>query len=346
MCPLPGELESHYLKLERREMERGWRLDQIYLRPRRSELSSRSEVDLTTKITRQDHLSVPIISAPMSAITGKDMAIAMYSWGGIGFVHRYMSVDKQTSIARQFSRSGITAGFSSSSDPTRALKLIRSDAKILTMDVAHGWSENNIALLKRVHDNYPEVRVISGNITEPAALYELSEYADAVRVGIGEGAACTTRDVAGVNVPLATCLIDLVETKQRYGLDTKLIVDGGIRTTGDIVKCLALGADAVISGYLLKGTKEAERKEYFGMASELAMKYRAEEDPSFQYDSSIHTTAPEGKQVPQIYNGNPELDTVEERMKKIAAGIRIGFSYLGASNIKELRERAKFVIRA
>ncbi len=327
-------------------MERGWRLDQIYLRPRRSELSSRSEVDLTTKITRQDILSVPVISAPMSAITGDDMAIAMHAAGGIGFVHRYMDVTKQGSIATAFARIGIKAGFSSSSEPTRALKLIRSGAEILTMDIAHGWSETNIKLLKRIHENYPEVRLVSGNITEPGALYEMSEYVDAVRVGIGEGAACTTRDVAGVNVPLATCLQELVETKEQQGLDTKLIVDGGIRTSGDIVKCLALGADAVISGYLLKGTKEAERKEYFGMASELAMKYRAEEDPSFKYDSSIHTTAPEGKQVPQIMTGNPGLDTVEDRMKKIAAGIRIGFSYLGASNIKELRERAKFVIRA
>jgi IMP dehydrogenase len=282
----------------------------------------------------------------MSAITGRDMAIAMYSAGGMGFVHRYMDVVKQSNIALEFSKTGISAGFSSSSEFSRAYNLIDDGAKILTMDVAHGWSEKNIDLLKRIHNDYPRVRLISGNITEPAALYELSEYVDAVRVGIGEGAACITRDVAGVNVPLATCIMELVETKKQHGLDTKLIVDGGIRTTGDIVKCLALGADAVISGYLLKGTKEAERKEYFGMASELAMKYRAEEDPEFKYDSSIHTTAPEGRQVPQIMTGNPRPDTVEDRMKKMAAGIRIGFSYLGASNIKELRERAKFVIRA
>ena len=327
-------------------MKRGYTLNEVFLRPRRSSLKSRQDVDLTTQITSQDTIQLPIVSAPMSAITGGRMAQAMAQAGGIGFVHRYMDVAEQGSIATSFSKLNIKAGFSTSSDFSRAYNLIDDGAKLLTMDVAHGWSERNIDLLKRLHDQYPNIRLISGNITEPAALYELSEYVDAVRVGIGEGAACTTRDVAGVNVPLVTCLKGLVKTKKQNGLDTKLIVDGGIRTTGDIVKCLALGADAVITGYMLQGCMETETpQEYFGMASKRAMKLRAERDPEFEYGSSVHTTAPEGRQIPQVLTGNPNPEPVAKRMEEIAAGIRIGFSYLGAENIEQLRDRARFMIR-
>ncbi|GIW67043.1 MAG: inosine-5'-monophosphate dehydrogenase [Candidatus Parcubacteria bacterium] len=224
----------------------------------------------------------------------------------------------------------------------RAEELVKVGVDVLCIDVAHGHLEKCLKVVSEVKRKFPDVPLIAGNIATKEGAKDLKEAgADIIKVGIGPGSACTTRIVAGVGVPQITAIM---EARKGAG-ETPIIADGGCRNSGDIVKALAAGANAVMLGSLLAGTDEApgkifnlngKRVKLFrGMASAEAYRSKIERTK----ESNDYEPAAEGVSYGFVdYKGS-----VNEILINLEKGIRSGFSYCGALNIQELWQKAKFV---
>ena len=225
--------------------------------------------------------------------------------------------------------------------------LVESNVDAVIIDTAHGHTQGVVKALEAVKQNHPNLEVVVGNIaTAAAAKYLADAGADAVKVGIGPGSICTTRVVAGVGVPQLTAIMEV--RKGLAGTDVPLIADGGIRFTGDIVKAIAAGADSVMLGSLLAGTKEApgetiiyegrRYKTYRGMGSIDAMQ-QGSKDRYFQdVEDDIKKLVPEGIVGRVAYKGE-----VGEVMYQFIGGLRAGMGYCGSKDIKTLQENGRFV---
>lgn len=229
----------------------------------------------------------------------------------------------------------------------RVTALVESNVDAVIIDTAHGHTRGVVDALKKVKGKYPDLEVIVGNIaTAEAGKYLVNAGADAIKVGIGPGSICTTRVVAGVGMPQLSAVMEV--RKGIAGSGVPLIADGGIRFTGDIVKAIAAGADTVMLGSMLAGTKEApgetiiyegrKYKTYRGMGSIEAMQ-KGSSDRYFQdVEDDIKKLVPEGITGRVAYKGE-----VGEVMYQFIGGLRAGMGYCGAPNIKALQEKARFV---
>ena len=229
----------------------------------------------------------------------------------------------------------------------RAAELVKAGVDALVLDSAHAHSKNVITVVKDFRKFYPDVDIIAGNIVTAEAAEELFKAgADVVKVGIGPGSICTTRIVAGVGYPQLSAIMNVAPVAKKYG--KTLIADGGIKYSGDIVKAIAAGADAVMIGGMFAGTAEApgeivlyqgrSYKMYRGMGSLGAMK-KGSKDRYFQDNvTDAQKFVPEGIEGRVAYKG-PIADTIYQ----LAGGLKSGFGYLGAANIEMLREHAQFV---
>jgi IMP dehydrogenase len=230
----------------------------------------------------------------------------------------------------------------------RAEALVAADVDILVVDIAHGHSEHALRATREVKDAFPSVQLIAGNVATAEGVRDLSEAgADAIKVGVGPGAACSTRVVAGVGVPQLTALFDCVATASE--LDVPIVADGGVRTSGDLTKALAAGAETVMVGSLLAGTEESpgrtvlrngvRYKVYRGMASEGAAESRRQRESSEDVlDELAAAVVPEGVEAVVPYRGS-----LAEVMYQHVGGLRSGMSYLNARCLAELRSNARFV---
>ena len=228
----------------------------------------------------------------------------------------------------------------------RAAALIAAGVDALIIDTAHGHTKGVVSVLKEVKSKYPNTDVIVGNIaTGAAAKYLVEAGADAVKVGIGPGSICTTRVVAGVGFPQLSAILDVAEAIKGSGVP--VIADGGIRYTGDIPKAIAAGADTVMLGSLLAGTKESpgetiifegrKFKSYRGMGSVEAMK-KGSKDRYFQdVEDDIKKLVPEG-----IVGRVPYKGELVETMHQFIGGLRAGMGYCGAKDI-DTQKQAQFV---
>ncbi len=229
----------------------------------------------------------------------------------------------------------------------RVSALVASGVDAVVIDTAHGHSKGVVGVLKAVKSAFPELEVIVGNIaTAEAALYLAEAGADAVKVGIGPGSICTTRVVAGVGFPQFSAVLEVAAALKGTGVP--VIADGGVRFTGDIPKALAAGADCVMLGSLLAGTKESpgetiiyegrKFKSYRGMGSVEAMK-KGSKDRYFQdVEDDIKKLVPEG-----IVGRVPYKGELFESMHQFVGGLRAGMGYCGAKDINTLKEQAQFV---
>ena len=226
----------------------------------------------------------------------------------------------------------------------RVAALVKAGADVITVDSAHGHSAGVIKRVREIREAFPDIQLIAGNIvTAEAALALIDAGVDAVKVGIGPGSICTTRVVAGVGVPQLTAVNDVYQVCKDRGIG--VIADGGIKLSGDIVKALACGADCVMLGGLLAGTKEAPGEEviyegrrykvYVGMGSLAAMK-RGSKDRYFQNDAK--KLVPEGIEGRIAYKGD-----LKEVIFQLCGGIRAGMGYCGTPTIKDLQLNGKFV---
>ena len=237
---------------------------------------------------------------------------------------------------------GVTADLM---DRVKALSDAAVDA--IVIDTAHGHSKGVVDVLKKVKKSFPKIDVVVGNIaTSEAAAYLLEAGADGIKVGIGPGSICTTRIIAGVGYPQLSAVLEV--SSVLAGTGVPLIADGGVRYTGDIVKAVAAGADSVMLGSLLAGTKESpgetviyegrKFKTYRGMGSVEAMK-KGSKDRYFQdVEDDIKKLVPEG-----IVGRVPYKGELNESIHQFVGGLRAGMGYCGAKDIATLKETARFV---
>lgn len=229
----------------------------------------------------------------------------------------------------------------------RAGALVKAGVDAIVIDTAHGHTKGVVTILKEVKKNYPDLEVVVGNIaTAEAAKYLVEAGADAIKVGIGPGSICTTRVVAGVGFPQFSAVLEVAAAVKGSGVP--VIADGGIRYTGDIPKAIAAGADCVMLGSLLAGTKESpgetiiyegrKFKSYRGMGSVEAMK-QGSKDRYFQdVEDDIKKLVPEG-----IVGRVPYKGDLFESIHQFVGGLRAGMGYCGAKDIETLKDKARFV---
>ncbi len=313
--------------------------DDILLVPRYSDIQSRKEVSLSSHLGNNIKLDIPIISSPMDTVTEGHMAVSISLMGGLGIVHRYNTIEQQAQIIKNAISDGavnIGAAIGVTDDYLeRAQKLVKCGANVLCVDVAHGHHisvKNALEQLRNVLGR--DIHIMAGNVATQQAFKDLSSWgANSIRVGVGGGSICSTRIQTGHGVPTLTSVIDC----QGTDYSSSLVADGGIKTSGDIVKALAAGADFVMLGSLLAGTHEApgtpfeengrQYKLYRGMASkEAQMNWKG------SYSSF------EGVSHKVSYKG-----TLNEVLGDIVRNIRSGLSYSGARTIRELQGKAQFI---
>ena len=223
--------------------------------PLKSDIESREEVSISSNLSGAE-FSLPIMSSPMDTVTGANMTATLSEMGGLPVVHRYCSSEEQVRISggpvfKCAAAIGVTGDFL-----TRASLLYESGVKTLCLDVAHGHHVLVERAIKSIRDKYADsVCIIAGNVATAAAYEDLSSWgADAVRVGIGGGSICSTRIQTGHGVPTFQSVYDCARSTTS---SAAIVADGGIRTSGDIVKALAAGADFVMLGSMLAGTDES-----------------------------------------------------------------------------------------
>ena len=229
----------------------------------------------------------------------------------------------------------------------RVSSLKQSDADAIVIDTAHAHSKNVTKVLKQIKNKFSDIDVVVGNIaTAEAAIYLANEGADAVKVGIGPGSICTTRVIAGVGFPQLSAILEVSKALKSKGVP--VIADGGIRYTGDIPKAIAAGANSVMLGSLLAGTKESpgetviyegrKYKTYRGMGSVEAMK-KGSKDRYFQdVEDDLKKLVPEG-----IVGRVPFKGNLEESIHQFVGGLRSGMGYCGAKDIRALQTKSKFI---
>lgn len=313
-------------------------LDDVLLVPQYSDVNL-DEIDVSTSISKKLKLVIPIISSPMDTVTSREMALKLAELGGLGALPRNMDPLTAVSIVREArERKLVVAAAVGPFDDERVKALVDAGVAMIVVDSAHGHSRNVIEATRR-YKNYG-VDVMSGNIvTGEGARALIDAGADALRVGIGSGHACTTREVAGVGVPQLTAVSWVAEVAREAGVG--VVADGGIEKPAHVVKALAAGADAVMLGYMLAGTDEApgevveiegrKYKPYRGMGSRGALASGSTRYGSF-------------KRVPEGVEGYVEYKGPVERVVDLLVNaLRQGMGYVGAKNLDELRRKAVFV---
>ncbi len=326
----------------------GLTFDDVLLVPRRSSIRSRQDVNLTTRLTRNISIKLPIIAANMDTVCEEEMALALARLGGVGIIHRFLPIEAQAQMVEnvKHENSSFVVGAAVGTDHDAVIRskaLISAGVDVLVLDIAHGHSEHSIDALKELKNVFPDTDVIAGNVATLAGAEDLFEAgADAIKVGVGPGGVCTTRVVAGVGVPQLTAISSASE------VPIPTIADGGITSSGDIAKAIAAGADTVMIGSMFAGTKESPGdvessprglvKRVRGMASFEAIEARALRSGEVIDDEYFEQRAPEGVEGVVPYKGE-----VSKVIIQLVAGLKSGMSYSNARTISEFWEKAEFI---
>ena len=324
--------------------------DDVLLLPRYSEVTP-SSTDVSSKLTEKISLEIPIVASPMDTVCESRMAIEIARLGGYGIIHRNLSIDDQVkeskNVLKETDHFGAAVGIGSDFEQ-RVEALVKAGVKEITVDSAHGHTKGVIEATEYLSQKYKEIDVMSGNVATYSGAKALFEAgATAIKVGMGPGSICTTRVMSGMGVPQLTAVVEAVRAASEVG--GKVIADGGIRTSGDITKALAAGADSVMLGSLLAGTDEAPGdmiqidgkmyKSYRGMGSVASMK----QGSAARYGQKWKSGKTK-KLVPEGIEGLvPHRGSLEDHLHQLVGGIKSGMAYLGAENISDLRERAQFI---
>lgn len=307
--------------------------DDILLIPSKS-LYSRSTAKLETKLSRNIHIDIPITSANMDTITGYDLARAMSKMGGIGFLHRNMKIEENCYLIKRCLTNWRphwtpvipTVGVSVA-ERERAESLLSLGIDGICIDIANAYSDRVADMIKFIRFKSKDVDIIAGNVASgPAALFLAQNGVDAIKVGIGPGSVCTTRRMTGFGVPQFTAIGMVKHTLMEHKFtQIPVIADGGIKSSGDIVKALWAGASSIMTGKLFAGCSEANNPNaYRGMASNDARQVLLS-------DGDVSKVAEEGISIKVENNGSAE--TV---INELCNGIRSGMSYAGCEYISEL----------
>ena len=324
--------------------------DDVTLAPNYSEVLP-SEVDTSIKLSENLKLRIPILTSAMDTVTESRMAIAIAKAGGIGVIHRNLNIKDQINEIKKVKKQKLLVGAAVGAGPNehkRAEQIIKEGVDLIVVDTAHGHTKKVGEIIRFIKkQKSKKITLCAGNIaTAEAAKYLLNLGVDIIKVGIGPGSICTTRLVAGIGVPQLSAILAV-----RNGLKNKkakIISDGGIKYSGDLAKAFAAGADAVMIGSLFAGTDETpgklitkngkKLKSFRGMGSVGAMN-KGSADRYFQKkqkDSSKYV--PEGVEGYVKYKGK-----VDSIIYKLVGGLKSSMGYLGAKQIKNLRDKPRFV---
>ncbi|OGB25213.1 MAG: GMP reductase [Burkholderiales bacterium RIFCSPLOWO2_02_FULL_57_36] len=324
----------------------------VLIRPKRSTLTSRSEVDIGREFifrnSQKKYHGIPIIAANMDTTGTTEMALALGEHGLSAALHKHYSEDQLVEFFKSLQQRGQTAstafysmGISKADYEKFDAVMARSDGTIeyVCIDVANGYNEGFVHFVKKVRGNFPQLTIMAGNVVTGDMTEELIlAGADIVKVGIGPGSVCTTRKMTGVGYPQLSAVIECADAA--HGLGGQICSDGGCSVPGDLAKAFGGGADFIMLGGMLAGHDECagdivERDgkkfmQFYGMSSRVAMDKHA--------GGVARYRASEGKEVLVAYRG-----PVGETLQDILGGVRSACTYVGARKLKELTKRTTFI---
>ncbi|MCA3222208.1 MAG: GMP reductase [Burkholderiales bacterium] len=324
----------------------------VLIRPKRSTLTSRSDVDITREFrfrhSRDVYQGIPIIAANMDTTGTLEMARALGALGLSVALHKHYGVDDLVEWFKALERKSaafLSVGITrNDEDKVRRVMQAAGGAtnphiRYLCIDVANGYHENFATFVAKIRNDYPELVIMAGNVVTGEMTEELIlSGADIVKVGIGPGSVCTTRKMTGVGYPQLSAVIECADAA--HGLGGHICADGGCTTPGDVAKAFGGGADFVMLGGMLAGHDEAggelvsrdgqSFKRFYGMSSKAAMERYAGGVAEYR--------AAEGKEVLIPYRG-PVAATAQD----ILGGVRSACTYVGARRLKELTKRTTFI---
>lgn len=322
----------------------------VLIRPKRSTLASRKEVDITRDFTfkwsKRPYHGVPIIAANMDGVgtfamakafhkNGSQMSVALHKHYALADLLKFFSDEELA--ARTWYSIGMA-----STDHDKLKQFIKKKPKAISkicLDVANGYSQHFVDFVKRIRDEVPGVTIMAGNVVTGEMVEELIlTGVDVVKVGIGPGSVCTTRKMTGVGYPQLSAIIECADAA--HGLGGLICADGGCTVPGDIAKAFGAGADFVMLGGMLAGHDQAEQSivtekgqkflSFYGMSSDTAMtKHKG---------GVAEYRASEGKTVKIPYRGD-----VSKTLQDILGGVRSACTYVGATKLKELSKRTTFI---
>lgn len=321
----------------------------VMIRPKRSTLKSRSQVNLEREFTflHSDVIwkGIPIMAANMDTVGTFEMAKALSKHNLFTAIHKHYSLEEWKSFASNTSDNvlkNIAVSTGTGKEDSEKVKQILTDfpqINFICIDVANGYSEHFVNFVQKMRKNHPNKVIIAGNVVTGEMVEELLlAGADIIKVGIGPGSVCTTRVKTGVGYPQLSAIIECADAA--HGMGGQIISDGGCKIPGDIAKAFGGSADFVMLGGMLAGHSESggeflekngeKFKIFYGMSSETAMNKHVGGVANYR--------ASEGKTVEVPFRGN-----VEETIIDILGGIRSTCTYVGASRLKELTKRTTFI---
>lgn len=342
--------------------------DDVLLRPGYAGFF-RSDILTETQLTKKIKLQVPLVSAPMDTVTESKLAIALASAGGMGFIHRNLSIADQITEVKAVKAKELLVGAAVGSSlgyEERVEGLVKAGVDVLLVDSAHGYSKQVLETLKAIRKKYHHVQLVGGNVaTKDGAEAMIKAGADAIRVGMGPGAICSTRIISGMGVPQITALFEVSSVAHKHKIP--VIADGGINYSGDITKALAAGASTVMMGRLfaaaqesaseivtlkadqvpsrfrsiINGAKTYKFKMYRGMGSRSAMEKGLKISSEDEFHGKSYNS---DDLIAEGVEGMVPMDgSVADSVRELVGGLISGMYYTGCKTVKDLQEHAELM---
>ncbi|MGE5196759.1 MAG: guanosine monophosphate reductase [Anaerolineae bacterium] len=321
-------------------MREAYTFDDVALVPQFNNVPSRTEPSLETWLTKNRKILIPLLCSNMDTAISEDLAHILIKRGSVPIFHRFTSFDVQANWVKKFGENTFISCGIQKIDETRALLDLGAGGTCI--DVAHGHSDRMFHFIHELKQTHPDKDIIAGNVCTAMAYHDLvNAGADAVKVGVGPGSACTTRVVTGFGVPQFSAIHECAKIAEK--LRVPLIADGGIRNSRDVVLALAAGASTVMIGKLFALTYEsaAPKRKSLSIPTNLEAKFRGQASEDFQndfYGGLKDKTVAEGIDFWAAVSGS-----AEELIDQLLGGLRSGLTYGGARSIKELQRKAEFV---
>lgn len=319
---------------------KAYTFDDVALVPQFNNIPSRTEPSLESWLTKNRKIQIPLVCSNMDTVIGEDLADLLIGQGSIPIFHRFTTLETQLGWVKKYQEQIFVSCGILKVDETR--KLLDAGAAGVCIDVAHGHSDRMFHFIEDLKKTHPDKDIIAGNVCTPMAYHDLvNAGADAVKVGVGPGAACTTRMVTGFGVPQFTAIYECAKIAEK--LRVPLIADGGIRNSRDLILALAAGASTVMLGKMFAMTLEsvATKRPSAQDPSRMEAKYRGQASIDFQidfYGGVKDKTVAEG-----IDFWGPVSGSARDLIDQLMGGLRSGMTFGGARNIKELQRKAEFV---
>ena len=357
------------MEIDKNKISFGLSFDDVLLTPGYADFI-REDIDISTRLTKKIFLKAPFVSSPMDTVTDGNFAIALAKIGGIGIIHRNLKIKDQVLEVKKVKVAGYIASAATGTREgyqDRVKALVEAGVDVICLDSAHGFTNQMVTAVKYIKKNFPNLEVIAGNVaTYDGALALAKAGVDAIRVGMGPGAICTTRIISGMGVPQLTAIAETARAAKKYNVP--IIADGGIRYSGDMVKAFAAGASTIMMGSFFAACTEAPGEVVMLSTEQVPHRFKSivrDEKATYTFKSyramgSIGAMK-EGAKISSedefhgksfkdnilIAEGVESLVPMKGSLKDVCdqaiGGIHSGMYYIGAKTIPELQKKAKFI---